>query len=115
MLVGLGFGAAFMGALRSLAAQLPPAHRAGVISAFFVVAYSAISIPAIGAGVATVHIGVASAAALFGCAVALVAAAVAIIGWMTPADAETLTNDDGCGRLPPAAPVDGALVTCAGA
>jgi len=28
-----------------------------------------------------VHIGIASAAALFGCAVALVAAAVAIIGW----------------------------------
>jgi len=81
VLVGLGFGAAFMGALRSLAAQLPPAHRAGVMSAFFVVAYTAISIPAIGAGVATVHIGIASAAALFGCAVALVAAAVAIIGW----------------------------------
>ena len=56
VLVGLGFGAAFMGALRSLAAQLPPAHRAGVMSAFFVVAYTAISIPAIGAGVATVHI-----------------------------------------------------------
>ena len=59
VLVGLGFGAAFMGALRSLAAQLPPAHRAGVMSAFFVVAYTAISIPAIGAGVAAVHIGIA--------------------------------------------------------
>jgi MFS family permease len=81
VLVGLGFGAAFMGALRSLAAQLPPAHRAGVMSAFFVVAYTAISVPAIGASVAAVHIGIGSAAAWFGRAIALLAAAVAIIGW----------------------------------
>ena len=110
VLVGLGFGAAFMGALRSSAAQLPSAHRAGVMSAFFVVAYTAISIPAIGAGVATVHIGIASAAALvrLRCGAGgrrrgghrLVRAAL---------------RRDGCGRLPPAAPVDGALVTCVGA
>jgi hypothetical protein len=81
VLVGFGFGAAFMGALRSLAAVLPPAHRASVMAAFFVVAYSAISVPAIGAGVAAVHIGVADAAALFGVGVAVLAAAVSIIGW----------------------------------
>lgn len=81
VLVGFGFGAAFTGALRSLAALLPPAHRASVMAAFFVVAYSAISIPAIGAGVAAVHIGITDAAALFGIGVALLAAAVAVIGW----------------------------------
>ena len=81
VLVGFGFGAAFMGALRTLASMLPPAHRAGVMSAFFVVAYASISIPAIGAGVAAVHIGLESAATWFGGAVAIVAALVSIIGW----------------------------------
>jgi predicted MFS family arabinose efflux permease len=81
VLVGLGFGGAFMGALRSLTAVLPPAHRAGVMAAFLVVAYASISIPAIGAGVASVHVGLDSAAAWFGVAVAVVAAAVAVFGW----------------------------------
>ena len=81
LLVGFGFGAAFMGAVRALASVLPPAHRAGVMAAFFVVAYFAISVPAIGAGIATVHIGLESAATWFGLAVAAVAALVSIIGW----------------------------------
>ena len=81
VVVGFGFGAAFTGALRSLAAVLAPAHRAGVMSAFFVIAYASISIPAIGAGLAAGHVGVASAATWFGAAVAVVAALVAAIGW----------------------------------
>ncbi len=81
VLVGWGFGAAFTGALRSLAAVLPPAHRASVMAAFFVVAYASISIPAIGAGVAAVHVGLTSAVTWFGVAVAIVAGLVAVIGW----------------------------------
>jgi MFS family permease len=81
LVVGFGFGATFMGAVRALAAVLPPAHRAGVMAAFFVVAYFAISVPAIAAGIATVHIGLESAATWFGLAVAAVAALVSIIGW----------------------------------
>jgi MFS family permease len=81
LLVGFGFGATFMGALRTLSSMLPPAHRAGVMAAFFVVAYFAISVPAIAAGIAAVHIGLASAATWFGCAVAVVAALVSIVGW----------------------------------
>ena len=81
VLVGFGFGAAFMGALRSLASVIPAAQRAGVMAAFFVVAYASISIPAIGAGVAAVHIGLESAVTWFGAAVSVVAAAVAIFGW----------------------------------
>ena len=64
-----------MGALRSLAAVLPPTHRASVMAAFFVVAYSAISVPAIGAGVAAVHIGLELGGDLVRLAVALLAAA----------------------------------------
>ena len=81
VLVGFGFGAAFMGALRALSGALPAAHRASVMAAFFVIAYFAISVPAIGAGIATVHVGLESAATWFGFAVAIVATLVSIIGW----------------------------------
>ena len=50
VVVCFGFGAAFTGALRLLSAALAQARRAGVMSAFFVVAYASISIPAISAG-----------------------------------------------------------------
>ena len=47
---GGGFGVAFLGALRALSAAIPPEHRAAVMSAFYIVAYAAISVPAILAG-----------------------------------------------------------------
>src|SRR3954465_8146583 len=47
---GAGFGVAFLGALRALSAAIPSAHRAEVMSAFYVVAYAALSLPAIAAG-----------------------------------------------------------------
>lgn len=51
------------------------------MSAFFVVAYTAISVPTIGAGVAAVHIGLEPAVTWFGCAVSIVALLVVVIGW----------------------------------
>ena len=48
---GAGFGVAFLGGLRALSAAIPPQHRAEVMSAFYIVAYLAISLPAILAGV----------------------------------------------------------------
>ncbi len=47
---GAGFGVAFLGALRALSIVIPPDHRAAVMSAFYVVAYGALSVPAILAG-----------------------------------------------------------------
>ena len=80
LVVGFGFGAAFMGALRTLpdAAPGPSGERDGRVLR---VAYFAISVPAIGAGVAAVHIGLTSAVTWFGCAVAIVAALVSTVGW----------------------------------
>jgi hypothetical protein len=48
---GAGFGVAFLGALRALSAAIPNEHRAAVMSAFYVVAYASLSVPAIAAGV----------------------------------------------------------------
>ena len=56
ILGGAGFGAAFLGGLRALVAAIPPLHRASVLSAFYVVAYGALSVPAVLAGVAVTYI-----------------------------------------------------------
>jgi hypothetical protein len=75
---GAGFGLAFLGALRSLTAVVPAHRRAEVMSAFYVVAYLSISVPAIAAGLAVTELGLEPAARLFSTAVALVALAVAV-------------------------------------
>jgi MFS family permease len=57
---GTGFGAAFLGAFSSLAAQATPGGRAGLIAAIYVTAYLAFSLPAIAAGVLTTNLGLRS-------------------------------------------------------
>ena len=49
-LAGMGFGAGFQGASRSLAAAAPAHERAGVLSVAFIVAYLSMGLPAIAAG-----------------------------------------------------------------
>jgi MFS family permease len=63
---GLGFGAAFLGGLRALVAAIPPEHRAAVMSAFFVVAYGSLSVPAVLAGIVVTHLGLESTFEIFG-------------------------------------------------
>ena len=74
---GAGFGVAFLGALRALSAAIPPAHRAEVMSAFYVVAYAALSLPAILAGVVVTPLGLEPTFELFGAVIAGLALVVA--------------------------------------
>lgn len=78
-LTGAGWGVAFLGALRSLTAVIPPAHRAEVMSAFYVVAYSSLAVPAIVAGVVVTHIGLNETFRVFGLLVVALAATVAVL------------------------------------
>jgi MFS family permease len=80
---GAGFGVAFLGALRALSAAIPPAHRGEVMSAFYVVAYCAISVPAILAGVLVTPLGLRPTFELFGSVMAAVALVVAFEAWRT--------------------------------
>ncbi len=80
---GTGFGVAFLGALRNLSAAIPPEHRAGVMSAFFLVAYSALSVPAVLAGLAVTSLGLESTFEIFGAVVATLALVVAVQAWRT--------------------------------
>jgi predicted MFS family arabinose efflux permease len=78
---GTGFGLAFLGALRNLSAVIPPGDRAAVMSAFFLVAYSALSLPAVLAGAAVTRLGLSSTFSIFGAAVASLALVTALQAW----------------------------------
>jgi hypothetical protein len=80
---GGGFGVAFLGALRSLSAAIPATHRAEVMSALYVVAYAAISLPAILAGFLVTPWGLVTTFEVFGSVVAALALAVAFEAWRT--------------------------------
>jgi predicted MFS family arabinose efflux permease len=74
VVAGAGQGLSFSKGLASVLAKVDPHERAGVTSAFFVVAYIAISLPVIGEGIAAQHSGLQSAATSFSAAVAGLAA-----------------------------------------
>jgi MFS family permease len=80
---GAGFGLAFLCSLRALSAAIPPGDRAGVMSAFFVAAYAALSIPAVLAGFAVKPLGLPDTFAILGAAVAALALVVAVKAWRT--------------------------------
>ena len=80
---GAGFGVAFLGALRALSIVIPPDHRAAVMSAFYVVAYLSISVPAILAGLLITPLGLDTTFEVFGAVVAGLALVVAGEAWRT--------------------------------
>jgi MFS family permease len=81
VLGGTGFGVAFLGALRTLSAAIPPEHRGSVMSAFYVVAYLSLSLPAVVAGFVVTPLGLESTFEIFGSVVAGIALLVALEAW----------------------------------
>ncbi|MEV8227180.1 MFS transporter [Streptomyces sp. NPDC079167] len=65
LLGGAGQGLAFRAALSRVAAASPAGSRAAVISTLFVVAYAGISLPVIGVGILSDHIGLQDAGLVF--------------------------------------------------
>ena len=80
---GAGFGLAFLGALRALSSVIPHEHRASVMSAFYVVAYASLSVPAILAGLLVTPLGLEPTFEIFGSVVAVLALVVALEAWRT--------------------------------
>jgi len=80
---GSGWGVAFLGGLRTLSAAIPNEHRASVMSAFYVVAYASLSLPAVLAGVVVTPLGLAPTFEIFGTVVAALALVVALEAWRT--------------------------------
>jgi MFS family permease len=83
ILGGTGFGIAFLGGLRALVVAIPPEHRASVMSAFYVVAYASLSVPAVLAGLVVTHLGLQTTFESFGSVVAGIALIVAFEAWRT--------------------------------
>jgi hypothetical protein len=80
---GAGFGVAFLGALRALSAVIPAEHRAAVMSAFYIAAYAALSLPAIAGVVVAGSLGVLPTFEVFGGVAAALALVVAGLAWRT--------------------------------
>lgn len=74
-LTGVGFGVAWLGVLRSLVGLAAPTARGALISAIFIVAYLAFSLPAVAAGYAVTRVGLHEAALAYGAVIGLVAVA----------------------------------------
>jgi MFS family permease len=80
---GAGFGVAFLGGLRQLVIVIPDQHRAAVMSAFYIVAYVSLSVPAVIAGLVVTHLGLDTTFETFGSIVAVVALAMSFEAWRT--------------------------------
>ena len=77
---GVGFGLAFMGALRHLSAAIPADRRAEVMSAFYVVGYLSLALPAVAAGIIATAVGLSETFELFSAGVVVIALLVAAGG-----------------------------------
>jgi hypothetical protein len=73
-IAGVGFGAGFRGAIRSVVPLAAPSERAGVLSVVFSVSYVSMGLPSVLGGVLAVHGGVMAASREYGGAVMALAA-----------------------------------------
>jgi hypothetical protein len=80
---GFGFGISYLGGLRGLVAVIPPVDRAGVMSAFYLVAYVSLSVPAVLAGLLVSSLGLQTTFETFALIAAGLALVVAVGGWRT--------------------------------
>lgn len=80
IVLGAFFGMAFSGSLRHLSQALPSQHRGGVMSAFYLICYSAMGISTVLAGAAATHWTLPQTYAGFAIALAVVCAVAATVG-----------------------------------
>lgn len=81
-IAGIGFGAAFMGAMRVVMPLAPPTERSALMAAFYVICYLSASTLALCGGVATQHLGLIPTTYAYGSLVALLSLA-AFVGTLT--------------------------------
>jgi len=91
LLAGVGFGAGFQGAVRTVVPFAAPHERAGVLSIIFIISYIAMGVPAVAAGwMIASHGNIVATAQLF---------AAVIIGLASTALLASLTRRGGLLRL----------------
>jgi MFS family permease len=89
---GMGFGAGFQGAIRTVMARVEASERAGVLSVLYVISYASMGLPAVLAGFRVVHAGgVLHAAHEYGLVVMLLSA-LALLGCLRALSLGRATN-----------------------
>jgi hypothetical protein len=80
ILGGLGFGATFLGAVRSVMPLAPPHQRAGLMGAFYVESYLAHSVPTMAVGYLASHQGLVFAVYAYGALILLLVGLAIVLG-----------------------------------
>jgi hypothetical protein len=81
VLAGVGFGAGFSGAFKTVVSLAPATERASLVAALYVLCYLGFAVPAVAAGVAVTHAGLLATTNVYGsvlAALALIAAAATV-------------------------------------
>jgi MFS family permease len=91
---GAGQGLAFRAALSLVGGAAPAEHRGGTISAFFVVAYTGISLPVVGVGAAAQLWDLRTAGLVFAGCVILLAACAGVYSALRPPTELTQARDE---------------------
>lgn len=79
VVAGVGFGGTFLGIMRSVTPAAAPHERGELFAAVFVVSYLAFGIPAVAAGIAAPHIGLAETTFVYGGLVVLLSGSAALM------------------------------------
>jgi MFS family permease len=79
VVAGAGFGGSFLGVMRSITPLAAPHERGELFASVFVVSYLAFGIPAVAAGIASSHIGLAETTYVYGGVVIVLSAAAALL------------------------------------
>lgn len=79
VVAGSGFGTAFLGIMRSITPVAAPHERAELFASVFVVSYLAFGVPAVIAGIAAPHIGLAETTFIYGGIVVVLSSAAALM------------------------------------
>lgn len=79
VVAGSGFGTSFLGIMRSITPVAAPDERGELFAAVFVVSYLAFGVPAVIAGIAAPHIGLAETTFIYGGTVVVLSGAAALL------------------------------------
>lgn len=79
VVAGVGFGSSFLGIMGSITPAAAPHERGELFAAVFVVSYLAFGVPAVAAGIAAPHVGLAETTYVYGGVVIALASAAALL------------------------------------
>lgn len=86
VIAGVGFGASFLGIMRSITPTAAPHERGELFASVFVISYLAFGVPAVIAGIAAPYIGLAETTFIYGGLVVLLSATATLLRILTSED-----------------------------